>query len=45
MPTRMTQTRTKQAPTRAPRRDIPVVEFEEVTKVYDGGSIGSNARR
>jgi cell division transport system ATP-binding protein len=40
MPTRMTQTRTKQAPTRAPRRDIPVVEFEEVTKVYDGGSIG-----
>jgi cell division transport system ATP-binding protein len=25
---------------RAPRRDVPVVEFEEVTKVYDGGSIG-----
>ena len=21
-------------------RDVPVVEFEEVTKVYDGGSIG-----
>src|SRR5215211_76813 len=40
MPSRMTQTRTKQAPARTPRRDIPVVEFEEVTKVYDGGSIG-----
>ena len=41
MPSRMTQTRTETAPRRATRqRDIPVVEFEEVTKVYDGGSIG-----
>jgi cell division transport system ATP-binding protein len=41
MPSRMTQTRTETAPPRATRqRDIPVVEFEEVTKVYDGGSIG-----
>jgi cell division transport system ATP-binding protein len=41
MPSRMTQTRTEMAPPRATRqRDIPVVEFEEVTKVYDGGSIG-----
>jgi cell division transport system ATP-binding protein len=27
------------APTRA-RRDVPVVEFRNVTKVYDGGSVG-----
>ena len=41
MPSRMTQTRTETEPRRATRqRDIPVVEFEEVTKVYDGGSIG-----
>jgi cell division transport system ATP-binding protein len=40
MPSRMTQTRTETARPRARRRDIPVVEFEEVTKVYDGGSIG-----
>jgi cell division transport system ATP-binding protein len=44
MPTRMAQTVTEQmgarAPSRPPRRDIPVVEFEDVTKVYDGGSIG-----
>jgi cell division transport system ATP-binding protein len=25
---------------RAPRADIPVVEFRDVTKVYDGGSVG-----
>jgi cell division transport system ATP-binding protein len=25
---------------RAPRGDIPVVEFRDVTKVYDGGSVG-----
>jgi cell division transport system ATP-binding protein len=24
----------------SPRREVPVVEFEDVTKVYDGGSIG-----
>jgi cell division transport system ATP-binding protein len=40
----MAQTVTEQmgarAPSRPPRRDIPVVEFEDVTKVYDGGSIG-----
>jgi cell division transport system ATP-binding protein len=37
----MTQTRTETARPRATRRrDIPVVEFDEVTKVYNGGSIG-----
>jgi len=25
---------------RAPRADIPVVEFRDVTKIYDGGSVG-----
>jgi cell division transport system ATP-binding protein len=44
MPTRMAQTDTEQTgsrtASRAPRRAIPVVEFEEVTKVYDGGSVG-----
>ncbi|MEA2428523.1 MAG: cell division transport system ATP-binding protein [Thermoleophilaceae bacterium] len=35
-----TDTREKAAaPTRA-RRDVPVVEFRDVTKVYDGGSVG-----
>jgi cell division transport system ATP-binding protein len=24
----------------SPRREVPVVEFEDVTKVYDGGSLG-----
>jgi cell division transport system ATP-binding protein len=40
----MAQTDTEQMGARAasgpPRRSIPVVEFEDVTKVYDGGSIG-----
>src|ERR671935_1073001 len=27
------------APRRAPRVDVPVVEFKDVTKVYDGGSV------
>ena len=41
----MASTRTRagspSAPARPPQpRDVPVVEFREVTKVYDGGSIG-----
>jgi cell division transport system ATP-binding protein len=28
------------APSRAPRGEVPVVEFRDVTKVYDGGSVG-----
>jgi cell division transport system ATP-binding protein len=44
MPTRMAQTDTEQMGARAasgpPRRSSPVVELEDVTKVYDGGSIG-----
>jgi cell division transport system ATP-binding protein len=28
------------APAKATRREIPVVEFRDVTKVYDGGSVG-----
>jgi cell division transport system ATP-binding protein len=35
-----TQAQTDRAPSRAPREDIPVVEFRDVTKVYDGGSVG-----
>jgi cell division transport system ATP-binding protein len=44
MPTGMAQTPTRQAGSRAARRasrpDVPVVELDEVTKVYDGGSVG-----
>jgi cell division transport system ATP-binding protein len=40
----MPQTRTREAAPdirrRAPRPDVPVVEFEDVSKVYDGGSVG-----
>jgi cell division transport system ATP-binding protein len=35
-----TQPQAERARPRAPRRDIPVVEFRDVTKVYDGGSVG-----
>ena len=28
------------APPPAARRDVPVVEFRDVSKVYDGGSVG-----
>ena len=35
-----TQAQGKDARSRAPRADIPVVEFRDVTKVYDGGSVG-----
>src|ERR687897_2530686 len=31
------------APRRAPRVDVPVVEFQDVTKVYDGGSVAVQA--
>ena len=34
-------TRTVRTPPRArPATDVPVVELREVTKVYDGGSVG-----
>jgi cell division transport system ATP-binding protein len=40
----MAQTQTQRpaprARRRAPEPDVPVVEFEDVTKVYDGGSVG-----
>jgi len=35
-----TQASAGSARSRAPRPDIPVVEFRDVTKVYDGGSVG-----
>jgi cell division transport system ATP-binding protein len=35
-----TQPQVGRARTRAPRADIPVVEFRDVTKIYDGGSVG-----
>jgi cell division transport system ATP-binding protein len=35
-----TQAQGPGARSRAPRADIPVVEFRDVTKVYDGGSVG-----
>src|SRR3954471_3142632 len=35
-----TQAQAVGARSRAPRVDIPVVEFRDVTKVYDGGSVG-----
>ncbi len=35
-----TQAQTDRARPRATRPDIPVVEFRDVTKVYDGGSVG-----
>jgi cell division transport system ATP-binding protein len=35
-----TQARTDGARSPAPRVDIPVVEFRDVTKIYDGGSVG-----
>ena len=35
-----TQAQGKDARSRAPRADIPVVEFRDVTKIYDGGSVG-----
>ena len=35
-----TQAPAGSARSRAPRPDIPVVEFRDVTKVYDGGSVG-----
>jgi cell division transport system ATP-binding protein len=28
------------APTPNPRREVPVIEFRDVTKLYDGGSVG-----
>src|SRR3712207_9323361 len=30
----------EKAPARSTRREVPVVEFRDVTKVYDGGSVG-----
>jgi cell division transport system ATP-binding protein len=35
-----TQTKSDRARPRAAGRDVPVVEFRDVTKVYDGGSVG-----
>jgi cell division transport system ATP-binding protein len=35
-----TQPRADRARSRAAGRDVPVVEFRDVTKVYDGGSVG-----
>jgi cell division transport system ATP-binding protein len=35
-----TRQRTARFARRAPESDVPVVEFRDVTKVYDGGSIG-----
>jgi cell division transport system ATP-binding protein len=35
-----TQAPASDARPRAPRAEIPVVEFRDVTKVYDGGSVG-----
>jgi cell division transport system ATP-binding protein len=35
-----TQARTDGARSPAPRVDVPVVEFRDVTKIYDGGSVG-----
>jgi cell division transport system ATP-binding protein len=35
-----TQPRAGRARSRASGRDVPVVEFRDVTKVYDGGSVG-----
>jgi cell division transport system ATP-binding protein len=35
-----TQSRADRARSRAAGRDVPVVEFRDVTKVYDGGSVG-----
>jgi cell division transport system ATP-binding protein len=35
-----TQAQRQGTRSRAPRADIPVVEFRDVTKVYDGGSVG-----
>jgi cell division transport system ATP-binding protein len=35
-----TEERTVRERRRARRREVPVIEFEDVTKVYDGGSIG-----
>ena len=35
-----TQTQADRARPRAAGRDVPVVEFRDVTKVYDGGSVG-----
>jgi phosphate transport system ATP-binding protein len=35
-----TQAQGKDARSRVPRADIPVVEFRDVTKIYDGGSVG-----
>jgi ABC-type siderophore export system fused ATPase/permease subunit len=44
MPSRMSHARTEHAGARArrrvPRPAVPVVEFDDVTKVYDGGSVG-----
>src|ERR671913_773067 len=40
----MASARTEPAATpRAPRVDVPVVEFQDVTKVYDGGSVAVQA--
>src|SRR5919107_587618 len=35
-----TQASAGRARARAPQTDVPVVEFRDVTKVYDGGSVG-----
>ena len=35
-----TQPQADRARPRAARHDTPVVEFDDVTKVYDGGSVG-----
>jgi cell division transport system ATP-binding protein len=40
MPPAPTQAQAGGTRPRAPRADIPVVEFRDVTKVYDGGSVG-----
>jgi cell division transport system ATP-binding protein len=40
MPQTHTQRPESAARRRAPEPDVPVVEFEDVSKVYDGGSVG-----
>jgi cell division transport system ATP-binding protein len=40
MPSASTQAQARRARPRPDGRDVPVVEFNDVTKVYDGGSVG-----
>jgi cell division transport system ATP-binding protein len=43
MATAPTQQPTGRARPRTPAADVPVVEFKDVTKIYDGGSVGLEA--